>query len=103
MNIFKDFRLTTKIISIVVLLIISFSGVVGLYILPALTSALEQSAEKKLKNLTETSYHIVAFYYSQAQKGILTEARLRSMQNRKYRGCVMRKPSIFGLMTINQA
>ncbi|WP_371377753.1 methyl-accepting chemotaxis protein [Sporomusa aerivorans] len=86
MNIFKDFRLTTKIISIVVLLIISFSGVVGLYILPALTSALEQSAERKLKNLTETSYHIVAFYYSQAQKGILTEAQAKEYAKQEIQG-----------------
>lgn len=78
MNIFKDFRLTTKIIAIILFLIVSFSGVVGLYILPALTQSLENSAEQKLKNLTETSYHIIEFYYSQSQKGVMTEAQAKA-------------------------
>ncbi len=77
MNLFKDFRLTTKIIVIVLFLTLSFSGLVAFYILPVLSNALEQDAEKKLKNLTETTYRIIQFHYEQSKKGILTEAQAK--------------------------
>jgi len=77
MNLFKDFRLTTKIIVIVLFLTLSFSALVAFYILPVLSNALDQDAEGKLKNLTETSYNIIQFYYDQSQKGLLTEAQAK--------------------------
>ncbi len=79
MNIFKNFRLTTKIIVIVLFLAFSFGALVAFYILPVLSNALEQDAEKKLKNLTETTYKIIQFHYGQSQKGLLTERQAKEL------------------------
>ena len=79
MNIFKNFRLTTKIILIIVFLTISFSSLVAFYIIPVITSTLESDAEVKLKNLTETSYKILEFYYDQSQKGLYTEIQAKNL------------------------
>ena len=56
MNIFKNFRLTTKIIFIIIFLTLSLSSLVAFYIIPVIKNTLENDAEIKLKNLTETSY-----------------------------------------------
>ena len=79
MNIFKNFRLTTKIILIIVFLTISFSSLVAFYIIPVITNTLESDAEVKLKNLTETSYKILEFYYDQSQKGLYTEIQAKNL------------------------
>ena len=79
MNIFKNFRLTTKIIVIVLFLALSFGSLVAFYILPVLSNALEQDAEKKLKNLTETTYKIIQFHYGQSQKGLVTELQAKEL------------------------
>lgn len=101
MNLFKDFRLTTKILGIVLFLILSFSGVVGFYILPALTTALENSAEQKLKNLTETSYHVIEFYYSQAQKGAMTEGQAKEYAKQEIKSLRYEKEEYFWLNDYN--
>ena len=77
MNFLKNIRLTTKIVVIVAFLTISFIGLVVLYILPVLSNALDQDAEKKLKNLTETAHHIIQFHYEQTKKGLQTEAQAK--------------------------
>lgn len=74
----KNLRLTTKILTVALFLTLSFSGLIGLYVLPTLTNALEQDAETKLKNLTETTHHIVEFYYNQSKQGVLTEAQAKA-------------------------
>jgi len=91
MNLFKDFRLTTKIVIIVMFLTLAFSGLVAFYILPVLSNALDQGAEGKLKNLTETACNIVQYYYDQSQKGLLTEAQAKEyakleIRNLRYDG-----------------
>ncbi|SEJ77417.1 methyl-accepting chemotaxis sensory transducer with Cache sensor [Propionispira arboris] len=77
MDLFKNFRLTTKIIGIIVFLTLSFSSLVAFYIIPVITNTLETDAKVKLQNLTETSYKILEFYYNQSQKGILTESQAK--------------------------
>ncbi|MFA6850297.1 MAG: methyl-accepting chemotaxis protein [Selenomonadaceae bacterium] len=79
MNIFKNFRLTTKIVFIIVFLTLSFSSLIGFYIVPVITNTLEKDSETKLKNLTETSYKIVEFYYNQSQKGVYAEAQAKDL------------------------
>lgn len=79
MNIFKNFRLTTKIIFIIIFLTLSFSSLVAFYIIPVIKNTLETDAEIKLKNLTETSYKVLEFYYSQSQKGIYTENQAKDL------------------------
>jgi len=79
MNIFKNFRLTTKIVFIIIFLTLSFSSLIGFYIVPVITNTLEKDSESKLKNLAETSYKIVEFYYNQSQKGVYSEAQAKDL------------------------
>jgi len=79
MNIFKNFRLTTKIVFIIIFLTLSFSSLIGFYIVPVITNTLEKDSETKLKNLAETSYKIVEFYYNQSQKGVYSEAQAKDL------------------------
>lgn len=79
MNIFKNFRLTTKIVFIILFLTLSFFSLVAFYIIPVLKNTLESDAEVKLKNLTETSYKIVEFYYEQSQKGVYSQTQAQDM------------------------
>jgi len=85
MDLFKNFRLTTKIIGIIVFLTLSFSSLVAFYIIPVITNTLETDAEGKLKNLTETSYKILEFYYDQSQKGNLTETQAKDLAKQEIR------------------
>ena len=64
MNYLKNLRLTTKIIIVALLFMISFTGVIGLYLLPTLTNALEQDAEIKIKSLT-LNYTIPSSIYKE--------------------------------------
>lgn len=79
MNLFKNFRLSTKILFVIVFLSLSFISLVGFYIVPVLTDTLEGSAEVKLKNLTETAYKTIEYYYDAAQKGQYTEAEAKKL------------------------
>lgn len=79
MNILKNFRLTTKIIFIILFLTLSFSSLVAFYIIPVITNTLESDAEVKLKNLTETSYKIIEFYYDQSKKGVYSETQAKEL------------------------
>jgi len=79
MGIFKNFRLATKILLVIGFLSICFISLVGFYIVPVITHTLESSSEVKLKNLAETSYDIIQFYYDQAQKGVYTEAQAQQL------------------------
>lgn len=79
MNFFKNFRLTTKIVFIIIFLTLSFSSLIGFYIVPVITNTLEKDSETKLKNLAETSYKIVEFYYNQSQKGVYSEAQAKDL------------------------
>ncbi|WP_019553926.1 methyl-accepting chemotaxis protein [Propionispira raffinosivorans] len=85
MDLFKNFRLTTKIIGIIVFLTLSFSSLVAFYIIPVITNTLETDAKVKLQNLTETSYKILEFYYEQSQKGILTESQAKDLAKQEIR------------------
>lgn len=75
MNFLKDFKLTSKIICIVLFLVLAFIGLIGFYIVPTLNAALERDAETKLKNLTESAYSVLQFFYNQSQQGNLTETQ----------------------------
>lgn len=91
MNIFKNFRLTTKIIFIILFLTLSFSSLVAFYIIPVIAHTLESDAEIKLKNLTETSYKIIEFYYDQSKKGVYSESQAKELakeaiSNLRYNG-----------------
>ncbi|MBB5336535.1 methyl-accepting chemotaxis protein [Pectinatus brassicae] len=79
MNIFKNFRLATKIIFVMAFLSICFISLVGFYIVPTIRDTLESSAEVKLKNLTETSYDILEFYYKESQQGIYTPQKAQEL------------------------
>ncbi len=85
MDLFKNFRLTTKIIGIIVFLTLSFSSLVAFYIIPVITNTLETDAKVKLQNLTETSYKILEFYYDQSQKGLLTESQAKDLAKQEIR------------------
>ena len=85
MDLFKNFRLTTKIIGIIVFLTLSFSSLVAFYIIPVITNTLETDAKVKLQNLTETSYKILEFYYDQTQKGLLTESQAKDLAKQEIR------------------
>ena len=85
MDLFKNFRLTTKIIGIIVFLTLSFSGLVAFYIIPVITNTLETDAKVKLQNLTETSYKILEFYYDQSQNGLLTENQAKDLAKQEIR------------------
>jgi len=85
MDLFKNFRLTTKIIGIIVFLTLSFSSLVAFYIIPVITNTLETDAKVKLQNLTEISYKILEFYYEQSQKGILTESQAKDLAKQEIR------------------
>lgn len=85
MNIFKNFRLSTKFLLVMGFLSICFISLVAFYIIPVITHTLENSSEVKLKNLTETSYNIIQFYYDQAQKGIYTEAQAKELAKQEIR------------------
>lgn len=86
MSFLKDIRLTTKIIIIVVFLTAAFSGLVTFYILPVFSQALERDAETKLKNLTETTYHMIQFQYDQTKKGLITEAQAKEIIKQELKG-----------------
>lgn len=79
MNILRNFRLSTKIIFVMAFLTICYIGLIGLYIVPTIRNTLESSSEVKLKNLTETSYSILSFYYNESQKGIYSEETAKSL------------------------
>jgi methyl-accepting chemotaxis protein len=79
MNIFKNFRLSTKILFVIGFLSICFISLVGLYIVPVITNTLEGSSEAKLRNLAETSYDIIQFYYEESQKGVYTENQAKQL------------------------
>ena len=85
MDLFKNFRLTTKIIGIIVFLTLSFSSLVAFYIIPVITNTLETDAKVKLQNLTETSYKVLEFYYDQSQKGLLTESQAKDLAKQEIR------------------
>jgi methyl-accepting chemotaxis protein len=79
MNLFKNFRLSTKILFVIGFLSACFIALVSFYILPVITNTLENSSEVKLKNLTETTYNVIQFYYDQSQKGVYTEAQAKQL------------------------
>ena len=103
MNLFKNFRLSTKILFVIVFLSLSFISLVGLYIVPVLTNTLEGSAEVKLKNLTETAYKIVEYYYNAAQKGQYTEAEAKSSLRLRSVRSGMTVMNISGSMTMRRS
>lgn len=81
----KNMRLANKIITVALFLIISFSILIGAYIIPVTTNALETRAKEKLRNIVEASYTIVEYNYDQYQKGIISEAEAKKRSEEQLR------------------
>ncbi len=70
----NNMHLASKIVLVVLILSVSFGALVAFYILPTLSNALERDAETKIKNLTETAYHIMEFYNGEVKAGRMQES-----------------------------
>lgn len=82
----KNMKLRNKIMVLCGLLLISFIGLIGGYIIPSMNRIIEVRTEEKMQNLVETSYSILQGYYDRYRKGEMTEEQAKEAAKNVIRG-----------------
>jgi methyl-accepting chemotaxis protein len=72
MDYFSKVKLKNRVIFLSVFLIMSFTFLIGGYIIPAFNNSVETQAENKMQSLIEVAYSIIQNYYNAYESGEIT-------------------------------